>query len=122
VLRDKETGETFAHLNSHLGFNPGERPFEDELIVKIAGELGCPALITADWNDGAFSELHEFMRSKGYWDACDATNIHDTRSTVDMCFVSADSINITSHDLLEELVNGIDPSDHNAAVATFRLR
>lgn len=122
VLRDKETGETFAHLNSHLGFNPGERPFEDELIVKIAGELGCPALITADWNDGAFSGLHEFMREKGYWDACHATNINDTRSTVDMCFVSADSINVTSHDLLEELVDGIDPSDHNAAVVTFRLR
>ena len=50
------------------------------------------------------------------------TNVCDPRSTLDYVFVTADSINVVSHDILEEWVDGVKPSDHDATVAKIRLK
>ena len=131
VLRDKVTGETFAYCNTHMGFGSINRPRQDEILVNIAKSLGLPVLISGDFNDGDFvhtefgrssSALKAFMKRDGLWDARNMTNIANRKSTIDYCFVSEDSISVHTTQFLDQKVNGIDPSDHDAVVITFKLK
>ena len=125
TLRDKYSGDTFVHCNSHMGFETWERPMHDEVLLDVASSFDYPVVVTADYNSGAFPRdigFKDYYMERGFWDACDITDSHDTRSTVDICFVTPERVDVTSHDILEAYVDGIDPSDHNAVVVTFRVR
>ena len=127
VLKDKETGKTFVHCNTHMGFGAEERPMQYNILVKLLSKLDYPMLITGDFNVDPSYEYYAQMNSAGYQSAHEMTSNNDNvptlnTSMIDFCFVTPDTINVTSHRVLEELVDGKDTSDHNPVVVKFRLR
>ena len=127
VLKDKETGKTFVHCNTHMGFGAEERPMQYNILVKLLSKLDYPMLITGDFNVDPSYEYYAQMNSAGYQSAHEMTSNNDNvptlnTSMIDFCFVTPDTINVTSHRVLEELVDGKDTSDHNPVVVKLRLR
>ena len=127
VLKDKETGKTLVHCNTHMGFGAEERPMQYNILVKLLSKLDYPMLITGDFNVDPSYEYYKQMNSAGYQSAHEMTSNNDNvptlnTSMIDFCFVTPDTINVTSHRVLEELVDGKDTSDHEPVVVKFRLR
>ena len=134
VLRDKTTGDVFTVCNTHLGFGAKDRPAQDDILMRLANGLGdrfnCPVAIMGDFNRGDYvyltgrteKQMMEHYAANGFIRSYYMTNVCDPRDTLDYVFVTVDSINVVSHDILEEWVNGVDPSDHNATVVKIRLK
>ena len=97
------------------------------ILVKLLSKLDYPMLITGDFNVDPSYEYYAQMNSAGYQSAHEMTSNNDNvptlnTSMIDFCFVTPDTINVTSHRVLEELVDGKDTSDHNPVVVKLRLR
>ena len=129
VLRDKETGRTFVHCNTHMGFKPEERPIHWGALMKLIGEFDIPLLLTGDFNAKADTQYYAKMKAAGFVGAQELAPIHDDEATfwggighIDFCFVTPDKVEPLVHDILGEEVNGVRPSDHKALVVRYRLK
>ena len=129
ILSDKVTGQIFVHCNTHLGFLPEERPIHWGALIKLLQGFSCPLLCTGDFNAKADTQYYAQMKANGYIGAHELAPIHDDEASywdgsghIDFCFVTPETVEAISHDLLGETVNGIRPSDHKALVVKFSLR
>lgn len=122
VLKDKETGKVFAHANTHLGFEPEEKPHHWKYLIQLLDQIKYPLVLTGDFNTKRTEVYHTQIREAGYWNAVDVMTESANKSTIDFCFVTPDSVHATECYSLPTEVNGIKPSDHPAVVTKFYLR
>ncbi len=127
VLRDKQTGETFVHCNTHMGFTDIERQYQFQYLIDLISKLDYPLLLTGDFNLGPQTEQIQSIVSAGYVPSFELTSNRDMSNTcgtqiIDFCFVTPETVNVVSYDVLVGDVNGVRPSDHNPVVVHFRLR
>ena len=127
VLRDKQTGETFVYCNTHMGFTEIERQYQFQYLIDLISKLDYPLLMTGDFNLGPKTEQIQSIVSAGYVPSYELTSDRDTSNTcgtqvIDFCFVTPETVNVMSYDVLAGNVNGVRPSDHNPVVVHFRLR
>ena len=127
TLKDKTTGKTFIHANTHMGFGESERPLQYNVLIKLLSKLKYPTVLTGDFNMTQGLRYFGQLNSAGYMGAHQMTANNDNIPTcengmIDFCFVTPEGINVLSHEVLEEKVNGVAPSDHNAVVVKFLVR
>lgn len=122
VLRDKATGETFAHVNTHLGLTAEARSYHYEYLLGLLDKINYPLLVTGDFNTTRKENTYAQMQDAGYYDARATLKEHSDTSAIDYVFVSYESVHVTGLYSEYEKINDIFPSDHPAVVATFCLR
>ena len=126
VLKDVKTGATFAHCNTHMTIIEEVRESQFKILVKLLGKLDYPIVLTGDFNTREGSQYYQKITDFGLRSAHVLTSAHDLANTVssssiDFCFVDPAHFGVVSHEVIEETVNGIEPSDHNAVVVKFRF-
>ena len=126
VLKDVKTGATFAHCNTHMTIIEEARESQFKILVKLLEKLDYPIVMTGDFNTRQDSRYYNKITDFGLRSAHEMTSNYDpthtvSSSSIDFCFVTPDSMGVVSHEVIEENVNGINPSDHNAVVVKFRF-
>lgn len=122
VLKDRETGKTFAHCNTHMGFEEAERSLQWNALIGLLDKIEYPIVVTGDFNTRRSTAIFDSLQQAGYYESYNLTRDRDSTSTLDFCFCSIGAVHVKSHDILTELVDGVDPSDHDATVVKFYLR
>lgn len=126
VLKDVRTGATFVHCNTHMTIIEEVRESQFKVLVKLLGKLDYPIVMTGDFNTREDSQYYKKITDFGLCSAHVMTSANDpahtvSSSTIDFCFVDPEHMGVVSHEVIEETVNGIEPSDHNAVVVKFRF-
>jgi endonuclease/exonuclease/phosphatase family metal-dependent hydrolase len=126
VLKDVKTGATFAHCNTHMTIIEEVRETQFKVLVKLLDKLDYPIVLTGDFNTRENSQYYQKITNFGLYSAHVMTSANDpahtvSSSTIDFCFVDPAHMGVVSHEVIEETVNGVEPSDHNAVVVKFRF-
>jgi endonuclease/exonuclease/phosphatase family metal-dependent hydrolase len=136
-LRDRRTGRTLFHFNTHLDHlgAVARREGTRMLLRKIEETVGAyPVIVTGDFNDVPGSEPYRMMTSAGMHDAMIRSRDphHGPTSTwngfreiepqrrIDFIFV-ARVIEVLQHAILSDNFDGRFPSDHLPVIAELRL-
>ena len=126
VLKDIKTGATFAHCNTHMTIIEEVRESQFKVLVKLLEKIDYPIILTGDFNTREGSQYYQKITDLGLYSAHVMTSAYDSAhtvssSTIDFCFVDPAHIGVVSHEVIEETVGGVEPSDHNAVVVKFRF-
>lgn len=126
VLRDVKTGATFAHCNTHMTIIEEVRESQFKVLVKLLEKLDYPIVMTGDFNTRENSQYYQKITDFGLYSAHVLTSANDpahtvSSSSIDFCFVDPARMGVVRHEVIEETVNGVEPSDHNAVVVKFRF-
>ena len=126
VLKDVKTGATFAHCNTHMTIIEEVRESQFKVLVKLLEKIDYPIVMTGDFNTRENSQYYQKITDFGLYSAHVLTSANDpahtvSSSTIDFCFVDPAHMGVISHEVIEETVNGVEPSDHNAVVVKFRF-
>lgn len=129
ILKNNETGEQFAHVNTHLeniDDGTGMEALEKgaQMVVEKALSFDMPVIMTGDYNFEKDSTYHETVISAGFRDAQDAAvntmdgyTYHGADGTeppehIDYVFISGHFNTILTYKLVEDQFDGKYPSDH----------
>ena len=126
VLKDVKTGATFAHCNTHMTIIEEVRESQFKVLVKLLEKIDYPIVMTGDFNTRENSQYYQKITNFGLYSAHVLTSANDpahtvSSSTIDFCFVDPAHMGVVKHEVIEEAVNGVEPSDHNAVVVKFRF-
>ena len=126
VLKDVKTGATFAHCNTHMTIIEEVRESQFKVLVRLLEKLDYPIVMTGDFNTREGSQYYQKITDFGLYSAHVMTSANDpahtvSSSSIDFCFVDPAHMGVVSHEVIEETVNGVEPSDHNAVVVKFRF-
>ena len=126
VLRNKETGECYAHVNTHLD-HVGEQARQNsvQLLLDKVAELGLPTVCTGDFNAAEGTAVYNEMTavlgdskylapdtmSMGTFNGFDMEGLED-KLPIDFLFVTEDTVKPMVYRVVTDLVNGRIPSDH----------
>ena len=128
LLKDKENGNKFIHLNTHLDHIGVEARKEGrKLIFEKAESFSAPTIVTGDFNFAQGSDFYEGLVSGKLRDSKFAAEISDDGVTynafgeykgeiIDFIMVSPE-INVKKYTIDTTKINGEYPSDHYPVVA-----
>lgn len=134
VLKDKETGFTYAHFNAH--FDHMGVVARNESVTVIANKIkeiapDMPVVFSGDLNDGEDTDMYARVLESGMKDTRSLaensgtdTTFHayaGSERTLDYIFANAFCIKVDKHLVDNEMINGIYASDHHPVVATLEL-
>lgn len=132
VLKEKESGKMFIHINTHYGFGDSGQVKSTDLIYDYAKKISdLPTLITGDFNMTPQSLGYKQM-VKRFTDV-NAATVGDNRPTyhayhpeietdqhIDYCFVN-DKVTPITQKIIDDTVDGKFPSDHFGILATLEI-
>ena len=136
VLKDRETGFTYAHFNAHFDNSGGVSRVEAiALISEKASEYNMPVVFTGDLNAKEGKLMYQRAIEAGFRDAKYLAEISDSGATyhgymnqdkwndkpIDYIFVNSYCEGVSVYDIVTEKINGIYPSDHFPVVATLTM-
>ena len=125
ILESIETGERYAHVNTHLD-NGGALAREKglALVLKKAESFDMPVVITGDFNFAKNSDLYKTMTSGEFIDVAEKASTADTGGTahgygggtggnpIDFILTKNDVSDVLTYRVLREKYNDRYPSDH----------
>ena len=132
MLRDKATGFTYVHFNSHFD-HKGEtaRINSVRLIAERVSAMGLPAVFTADVNAEPDTLPARYLAAGGLTDLRGATDLTDTGPTfhgyggadavIDYVYANHYLRGAAEFKVIRDEYDGQYPSDHFAVAATFAL-
>ena len=132
VLRDKETGFTYAHFNTHLD-HKGQVAMANgaRLMADRVNALGLPTVLTGDLNAGPGSRPMEYLALGGLTDLRFAAAESDTGVThhgyrdctgvIDYVYANHYLRGAKQFKVIRDEYDGMWPSDHFAVSATLTL-
>ena len=123
VLRDKESGQSFAFMNTHFGFGDECQTKSASLISGYADKISdLPTFITGDFNMTPKSAGYAEMTK--CWRDVNVLTASDMRSTfhgydlsierdehIDYCFIKG-GVTALMQEIIDATVDGKFPSDH----------
>ena len=130
ILKDKESGKVFTHMNTHYGFGDKGQVDSSKLMYEYSKKISDnPTFLTGDFNMRPDSAGYKEM-VKNFTDVNGAT-VNDRRTTyhgygkvndehIDFCFIN-DKIKPITLKLIDELVDGKYPSDHYGVYAELDI-
>ncbi len=137
ILKDKETGFTYAHFNAHFDhLGVIARQESVAVVTKKVAELApdMPVVFTGDLNENMESAMYESVIASGFKDTrvlsgsedCDGTfhgysDLTAKDLPIDFIFANAFVKSVSSYTVDRNKLNGIYPSDHHAVVSTLTL-
>ena len=135
VLKDKETGFTYAHFNAHFDhLGVIARQESVAVVTKKIAEIApdMPVVFTGDLNENMESEMYASVVASGFRDTRVLSGSEDNNETyhgyselttkelpIDFIFVNDYAKSVASYTVDREKLNGIFPSDHHAVASTF---
>ena len=125
VLENLETGEQYAHVNTHLD-NGGAIAREKglQMVLDKASEFDMPVVITGDFNFSKASENYTLMTSGAFSDTAELANAADIGGTahgygggtggspIDFILVNKKISQVLTYKIMREKYNDRYPSDH----------
>lgn len=136
VLKDKETGFTYAHFNAHFD-NSGSisRVEAVAVISQKASAYDMPVVFSGDLNAKEGSFMYKRTLEAGFRDTKYLAETGDTGATyhgymgqdklnskpIDYIFVNSYCKEVATYDVVTEQINGIYPSDHFPVVSTLTM-
>ena len=136
VLKDKETGFTYAHFNAHFD-NSGSisRVEAIALVSEKASVYDMPVVFTGDLNAKEGKLMYRRALEAGFRDTKYLAEVSDSGATyhgytnqdkmndkpIDYIFVNSYCKSVASYDVITEKINGIYPSDHYPVVAEISM-
>lgn len=136
VLRDKETGFTYAHFNAHFD-NSGSisRVEAIRIVSEKASTYDMPVVFSGDLNAKEGNLMYKRALEAGFRDTKYLAEVSDTGATyhgymgqdklndkpIDYIFVNSYCESVSLYDVVTEKINGIYPSDHFPVVATLLM-
>ena len=137
VLKDKETGFTYAHFNAHFDHLGVIASLESVAVVatKVAEICdGIPVVFTGDLNDAEGGDMYNRVLDSGFKDtkylaktASDCGTYHGysdltaKENAIDFIFANAMVSDVESYTVDTEKINGIYPSDHHPVITKMTL-
>ncbi|MCL1953068.1 MAG: endonuclease/exonuclease/phosphatase family protein [Oscillospiraceae bacterium] len=132
VLRDKRTGFTYAHFNTHLDHKgPAAMANGARLMADRVNALGLPAVLTGDMNGEPGSAQAGYFAAAGLADLRFAAQTSDTGPTyhgysgyttvIDYVFANHYLRGAKEFKVIRDEYDGMYPSDHFAVSATLTL-
>jgi len=137
VLKDKRTGFTYAHFNSHFDFLSGAaRTNSARLVADRINALGLPAVFTADINAEPGTKPTQYLEAGGMTDLRKAAKVTDTGITfhnyngrvalvgntvLDYIYANQYLRGAKEFKVIRDKYDGMYPSDHFAVSATLTL-
>ncbi len=133
VLKDKLTGEKFAHFNTHLDHvGPVAQSEGAKMIADRAAAFnGVPTVVTGDFNVTPESEAYKTITAAGFEDARYISPETDDLGTfhnfgkcsdiIDFIFVKY-GFGSVSFKTVTDLSDGKFPSDHYPVIAELKLK
>ena len=132
VLKEKESGKMFIHINTHYGFGDSGQVKSTDLIYDYAKKISdLPTLITGDFNMTPQSLGYKQM-VKRFTDV-NAATVGDNRPTyhayhpeietdqhIDYCFVN-DKVTPITQKIIDDTIDGKFPSDHFGIFAILEI-
>lgn len=136
VLQNRETGERYAHFNTHLD-HVGEQARQNsvQLILDKIAELGLPTVCTGDFNATEQTSVYEKMTAvlgdsaylapdtmrMGTFNGFNLEGLED-KLPIDFLFVTKETAAPQVYRVVTDLVDGRIPSDHCMLYTDFLLR
>ena len=132
VLKDKVTGFTYLHVNSHFDHvGPIARANSARMIADFINEKDLPAVFTADVNASSNSQPVQYLQAGGLTDMRDAAPNADLggtyhgykgyESVIDYVMANQYLKEAAEFKVIREEYDGKYPSDHFAVAATLTL-
>ncbi len=125
ILENKETGEQFAHVNTHLDHEGAEARVKGSQMVKdFALSFDMPTVLTGDFNFRKETDLYKGMLGDGLRDVQAAASdtmegktYHDYKggeegSPIDFIFVNDKVSEVLRYKIVRDKYNGMHSSDH----------
>ncbi len=131
ILRNRHTGFTYAHFNTHISFESDEdNRFQMSIVAKMVSQLadiGYPVFASGDYNSSEGSESYRIMMSEpGIGDPKHLADRSESKGTfrgwnyrsleggspIDFIFVSKDMIHVNEYSVIDTYVDGVALSDH----------
>ncbi len=136
-LKEKESGETYVHMNTHLDHRgPEARTKGLQMVLDCAEEFNGPVVLTGDFNFDEGCDLYKQMTSGKLVDSKHATedtmshytyngfyptfNKEDHTGIIDFVNVTKD-IKVEKYRVLTDTPDGKFPSDHFPVVAEIEI-
>ncbi len=137
VLRDKETGFTYAHFNAHFDNSGSVSRVEAVAIIsEKASAYDMPVVFTGDLNAKEGNLMYKRAVEAGFRDTKYLAETSDSGATyhgymgqdklnnkpIDYIFVNSYCESVALYDVITEQINGIYPSDHypvNAIISMY---
>lgn len=129
-LKENITGKEFCFINTHFGFGDQCQSKSAGMLADFARRMGCPCVITGDFNMETDSAGYREMRRT--FEDVNARTVDDPGATfhgfdpekwgehIDYCFVTGD-VRPVSFAVLRETVAEDYPSDHHALFAQLAI-
>ena len=132
ILENKTTGFRYVHVNCHLDWaDPSANIVQIQMIRNLIlrfEEMGYPVFATGDYNSKEGSDSYKAMLSSDH--IADARYVSDkttdtishygNKSSIDFCFVTKNKMHVLEFDILHNVRDGVEVSDHNG-VYTYAL-
>ena len=133
ILRNRETGFMYVHINTHLAFETAEEnEFQMNLVSSLADRFaseGLPVFVTGDFNTSEGSNSYNMMVSKpemgdpkyladstmycGTWRGWGYRDLTGAKP-IDFCFVAENKMHVKEYRVLNTFEEGgVALSDHN---------
>ena len=137
VLKDKQTGFTYAHFNAH--FDHMGIIARNESVAVVAAKIAeiapnIPVVFSGDLNDNEETDMYNRVLESGLRDTkkIAATAVGDTtyhgysdlltkELPIDFIFVNDFAKSVESYTVDSEKINGIYPSDHHPVISKMTL-
>ncbi len=137
ILKNKETGFTYAHFNAHFDHMGVIARMESVAVVaeKVA-ELApdIPVVFSGDFNDEEGGDAYKRVLESGFKDTKYIAETADNCGTyhgysdllkknkaIDYIFVNAFASDVKSYKVDTQQINGIYPSDHHPVISEMTL-
>ena len=130
ILKHKESGKVFTHMNTHYGFGDKGQIDSSKLIYEYSQKISQnPTFVTGDFNMFPTSKGYEEITK--YFTDVNTLTAKETRTTyhgygkvndahIDYCFIN-DKIKPISLKLIDETVEGKYPSDHYGLLVSLEI-
>ena len=125
VLENRETGEQYAHVNTHLDHIGAEaRTNGLALVLEKAASFDMPVVLTGDFNFPKGSDLYKQLTSSEFTDTATAAQTADSGCThhaykgtvegnpIDFILVNDEISEVKSYSIMREKYNDRYVSDH----------
>ncbi len=137
ILKDKQTGFTYAHFNAHFDhMGVIARSESVAVVTKKIAEIApnIPVIFSGDFNDEEGGDAYNRVLESGFKDTKKLAQTADNCATyhgysemlektlpIDYIFVNAFVSDVKSYTVDTTKINGIYPSDHHPVISNLTL-
>ena len=134
ILENKETGFRYVHVNCHLDWadqsaNLVQTQMIRNLILRFEA-MGYPVFATGDYNAKEGTDSYQAMlTAASIADArylsertTDVVSHYGNKSSVDFCFVTKDKMQVLQFDIIHNVREEVEVSDHNGVYVRAKVQ